>query len=136
MSTDRVQEYLSTVPVVTKVLLLLNCAIHAVIFFTSFPLDLVAINPVMVIVRGEYYRLVSSAFVHSGILHIAMNMSSLLAIGAALENRYGSVKLLFLTLWALILSGTVFVTLVWCVVVYNYALFVRSAFTVCCGNCS
>ncbi len=42
-----------------------------------------------------------------------MNMSTLLAIGAALETKYGSVKMLFLTLWALVLSGTMFVALIW-----------------------
>lgn len=113
MSTTRAQEFFSTIPIVTKVLLAVNSLIHIAIFFTSFPVNIVSINPVMIIYRGEYYRLISSAFVHGGLLHIGMNMSTLLAIGGALENKYGSTKMLFLTLWALVLSGTMFVTLIW-----------------------
>lgn len=112
-ATARVQEFLVTIPVVTKFLLFLNIGIHIVIFLTSFPIHLLAISPVLVVVRSDYYRLISSAFVHGGLLHIAMNMSTLLAIGRSLELQYGSVLMLFLTLWALILTGATFVGLVW-----------------------
>ena len=113
MSTARAQEFLSSIPIVTKCLLIFNVMVHAVIFLTSYPVYFLAINPILVIYRGEYYRLISSAFVHGGILHIAMNMSTLLAIGGSLENQYGSLYLIFLTLWALILDGTLFIILVW-----------------------
>ena len=113
MSTDRVQEYLSSIPIVTKSLLLFNIAVHVVLFVTSFPVNDLAINPLVIIVRGEYYRMVSSAFVHGGLMHIAMNMSTLLAIGGSLENQYGTIPMLFLTLWCLLLCGATFVCMVW-----------------------
>ncbi|KAJ1432059.1 hypothetical protein B484DRAFT_395140 [Ochromonadaceae sp. CCMP2298] len=113
MSTARVQEYLGNIPLVTKALLFVNVAIHIILFLTSFPVNLLAINPLFIIYRGEYYRLVSSAFVHGGVLHILMNMSSLVALGTMLENSYGSMRMLFLTLWSLVLCGCTFVALVW-----------------------
>jgi rhomboid protease GluP len=113
MSTARAQEYLASIPVVTKILLIFNIVVHVAIFVSSLPLAYVAINPILIIVRGEYYRLVSSAFVHGGLLHIGMNMSTLLAIGGALETQYGSLTMLFLTSWALVLTGSTFVLLVW-----------------------
>ncbi len=118
MSTARVYDYLSTIPIVTKCLLLLNLAIHVVLFLISFPVNDLAINPMVIIIRGEYYRMVSSAFVHGGIMHIGMNMSTLLAIGGSLENQYGTLTMLFLTLWCLILCGATFVCMVW-----SYATF-------------
>mmetsp|Transcript_32077 Transcript_32077/g.54099 ORF Transcript_32077/g.54099 Transcript_32077/m.54099 type:complete len:419 (+) Transcript_32077:81-1337(+) len=111
--TARVEEFLRTVPIVTKILLTTNIAIHVLIFFTSFPVNELAINPLMIIIRGEFYRIFTSAFVHGGIMHIAMNMSSLLGIGALLEKQYGSIRMLFITLWALVLCGCMYTCLVW-----------------------
>jgi membrane associated rhomboid family serine protease len=113
MSTARVQEYLGNIPLVTKALLALNVGVHILLFLTSFPIHLLAINPQFVLSRGEYYRLISSAFVHGGVLHILMNMSSLIAMGTMLENSYGSMRMLILTLWAVVLCGCTFVALVW-----------------------
>ena len=113
MSTNRIQEYLLTIPVVTKFLLVLNIAIHIVLFVTSFPTNYLAINPAIVLAYGEYYRLVSFVFVHSGLLHIGMNMSTLVVLGPALENQYGSMKMIFITAWSIIISGMMFIFLVW-----------------------
>jgi membrane associated rhomboid family serine protease len=41
---------------------------------------------------GEYYRLVSAAFLHFGILHIAMNMYVLWILGSALERYAGPLR--------------------------------------------
>ncbi|WP_159438112.1 rhomboid family protein [Salimicrobium flavidum] len=42
------------------------------------------------IVKGEWWRLVSSMFLHIGVLHIAMNMLALFYLGSAVEQIYGS----------------------------------------------
>jgi rhomboid protease GluP len=112
-TSSRVQEYLSTIPLVTKVLLFINVTVHALIFVSSFNINDLAINPALIIVRGEYYRVISSAFVHGGILHIAMNMSSLVALGPALEFKYGSLKMALLTFWAIFIEGFLFVSFIW-----------------------
>ncbi len=49
---------------------------------------------------NEWYRVLSSGFVHSGIIHVAFNMYLLYALGRSLETRYGS-----LTFGGLYLAG-------------------------------
>ena len=46
-------------------------------------------GPLMVI-RGEWWRLVTAGFVHGGILHILMNMWVLFDLGAQTEEHYGT----------------------------------------------
>jgi membrane associated rhomboid family serine protease len=41
---------------------------------------------------GEYYRLVSAAFIHFGLLHIAFNMYALYLLGGALERYAGTLR--------------------------------------------
>ncbi len=44
---------------------------------------------------GESWRMVSSMFLHFGILHLAVNMFSLYSLGSSLEPKVGSVRFLF-----------------------------------------
>lgn len=48
------------------------------------------------IASGQYYRLITCMFLHGGILHIALNMYSLYAIGPLVERIYGKVKFLMI----------------------------------------
>jgi membrane associated rhomboid family serine protease len=48
--------------------------------------------------QGEYYRLVTSAFLHAGLLHIMFNMFALVQIGPLLEQALGRVRFLALYL--------------------------------------
>jgi membrane associated rhomboid family serine protease len=41
---------------------------------------------------GEYYRLISAAFIHFGALHIAFNMYALYLLGGALERYAGTLR--------------------------------------------
>lgn len=41
------------------------------------------------IADGQYWRLITSGFLHFGVLHIAMNMFALFQLGRALENGLG-----------------------------------------------
>lgn len=41
---------------------------------------------------GEYYRFITCAFLHGGIMHIALNMYALYAIGPLIEKTYGKSK--------------------------------------------
>jgi rhomboid protease GluP len=61
-------------------------------FWPSAP-DLVAWGAndgARVILRQEYWRLITSVFVHGGLLHLAVNMWSLVAIGTLVERLYGN----------------------------------------------
>jgi rhomboid protease GluP len=44
----------------------------------------------------QWWRLVTAMFLHGGLLHLGMNMASLLQLGPALEELYGSARYLFL----------------------------------------
>jgi len=98
-------------PIVTKGLLVFNVCIHVLVFVTSTELGSLAISAQAVWLRSEYYRIVTSAFTHSGLLHIAMNMSSLLQLGSSLEVQFGSIRFLFMSVWAVFLVGGTYVLL-------------------------
>jgi rhomboid protease GluP len=48
------------------------------------------------ILDGEWYRLVTAMFLHGGLIHIGVNMMSLMNLGPLVEEVYGSAKYLFL----------------------------------------
>src|SRR5204862_4637739 len=64
-----------------------------------------AMAPVLV-ADGEYYRLLTAAFLHAGLLHIAFNMGALYLFGPALERALGRGRFLALYL-AAALGGSV-----------------------------
>ena len=54
-------------------------------------------QPVLIAVQGEWFRLVSSMFLHVGLLHLAFNMYVLFLLGPPLERVLGHGR--FLTLY-------------------------------------
>lgn len=50
--------------------------------------------------HGEYYRMLTGAFLHAGLLHIAFNMLCLWMLGVALEGAVGRVRFLAIYLAA------------------------------------
>jgi membrane associated rhomboid family serine protease len=44
------------------------------------------------VAAGQYYRLLSAAFIHYGLLHIAVNMYALYLLGGAFERYVGSLR--------------------------------------------
>lgn len=63
-------------------------------------LESFAMNPIAIGVFGEYYRLVTSMFLHIGIMHIAFNMLILYLLGPTLERVLGPVRFVALYLLA------------------------------------
>lgn len=57
------------------------------------------------ILDGEWYRLLTSAFLHIGIIHLLVNMYSLYVIGPHIENYYGKLKYVFIYLFSAIFGG-------------------------------
>ncbi len=55
---------------------------------------------------GEYYRLVTSAFLHDGIIHLGLNMYILWFLGQILEPGFGKAR--FLTLFTVSMLGGAF----------------------------
>ena len=50
------------------------------------------------VATGEYYRLLTAAFLHAGVFHLAMNMFALATLGPVLESALGRVRFLALYL--------------------------------------
>jgi membrane associated rhomboid family serine protease len=55
------------------------------------------------VAAGEYYRLLTSAFLHANLLHLAMNMFALVTIGPPLERELGTGR--FVALYVLSALG-------------------------------
>jgi membrane associated rhomboid family serine protease len=55
-----------------------------------------ASHPYPIFVQHEWWRLVTAMFLHGGLIHIGFNMMSLMQLGPALEEVYGSARYLFL----------------------------------------
>jgi membrane associated rhomboid family serine protease len=99
----------STTPVVTFVLI----AINVVAFVVQKASSRVAADFVMwspAVAHGELYRLLTSAFLHSGITHILFNMFALYVVGPPLEMWLGRVRFAALYLLSA-LGGSVLIYL-------------------------
>lgn len=85
-------------PIVTYVLI----AINVIVFLFGFLLnqgDLLVnlfANYGPYVVNGDYYRLITSAFVHVNIMHILFNMYALYILGSQAEGFFGKGKFLII----------------------------------------
>ncbi len=55
------------------------------------------------VATGQYYRLLTAAFLHAGVFHLALNMFALAQLGPVLESALGRVR--FLALYVLAALG-------------------------------
>ena len=61
--------------------------------------------PFDVLVRRQWWRILTYAFLHAGFLHVAVNMYALYSMGPLLESMWGSVRFLVLYLVAAFVGG-------------------------------
>ncbi|GGM31553.1 rhomboid protease GluP [Paraliobacillus quinghaiensis] len=57
------------------------------------------------IIDGEWWRIISSMFLHIGLLHLVMNMLALHIVGSIVEQIYGSKRFLIIYFFAGIMGG-------------------------------
>ena len=89
---------------VTKVLLGLNIAIFVLQLATDGEItDRYKSFGYAIALGDEYYRLMTAAFLHAGVLHIAFNMYCLFLVGPPLEATLGRAR--YLTLYLLAAVG-------------------------------
>lgn len=69
------------------------------------------LNPEKILHDGEWYRIITSSFMHGNLMHILMNMMSYFTLGSALERRLGSLFLFSVVLWSAIICSIVHVTI-------------------------
>lgn len=55
--------------------------------------------------EGQYYRLITCGFLHGGLIHVALNMYALYAIGPIVETFIGKFKYIIIYFSSLILSS-------------------------------
>jgi rhomboid protease GluP len=83
-------------PLFTYILIAANLLVYVIGYFDpSLELSMRlggANNREFVLVNGEYYRLLTSMFLHGGLAHITFNMLSLYIIGRTIEALYGHVR--------------------------------------------
>lgn len=97
------------VPVVTYTLLAANIAVFVLQMTSRMVQYKFSLLPGAV-AAGEYYRLITSAFIHYGLVHILFNMWALYVLGPPLERYLG--RLRFASLYLLsALGGSVVVYL-------------------------
>ena len=95
-------------PIVTTILIALNIILFLAMYvfgegsthvltlyrFGAFSKDAV--------LMGDFYRLITSAFLHIGIVHLLCNMYSLYVLGPQLEGFFGKTKFLIIYLFSAI----------------------------------
>src|SRR5574344_717760 len=88
------------VPIVTYVLMGINIIIFlfGLLFNQSELFINLFANYGPYVVDGDYYRLLSSTFIHANILHIAFNMYALYLLGSQAESFFGKGKFLIIYL--------------------------------------
>lgn len=64
-----------------------------------------ALVPAFVLQYGQWWRIITGAFLHGGLIHIGVNMMSLWFLGRFIEFAVGSWRMLFIYMASLIASG-------------------------------
>ncbi|MFC0522610.1 rhomboid family intramembrane serine protease [Pontibacillus salicampi] len=86
-------------PILTYLLIAINLIMFTIIEWNGGSTDTYTLveygakyNPA--IIDGEWWRIVSSMFLHIGFLHITLNMLALYVLGSVVERMYGSIRFL------------------------------------------
>lgn len=88
--------------VITYILIGINIIMYLLSLFISSnfnaALIILGANNRALVLGGDYYRLITSAFLHGSLLHLLVNMYSLLVIGKEVETYLGKTKFLLIYL--------------------------------------
>ena len=95
-------------PPVTIALTLLNVLVFVGVIETP-SVKRVCLRPASILYKGEWQRLVYSAFTHADEYHLYYNMASFLYKGSQLEPLYGSVKFALLIGELILTSGLMYI---------------------------
>lgn len=97
----------SNTPVLTIILITINVLIFLYgLFFDKSSMLINNFALYAPYVRGgDYYRLISSAFLHVSLFHLLVNMYSLYIIGSQIENFFGKTKYIVIYLFSAIIGS-------------------------------
>lgn len=111
---------LNRFPVMTALIILINIAVFVYMEIAGSTEDIIylyghgALNYDAVVLKGEYYRIITHFFIHNGIEHLINNMLVLAVTGYYFERVLGKIQYLIIYMVSGVLAGTV--SLFW----YNY----------------
>lgn len=97
----RIRQVGATTPYATYALIAINVVVYLAAALQAHTSALTAVNSRILwngglyepkVADGEYWRLITSGFLHLSIIHIAANMISLLLIGVQLEKFMGTAR--------------------------------------------
>lgn len=98
-------------PIITYILILTNIIVFMLMYMlgngsndTKTLIDFGA-NYVILTKSGEYYRIITSAFLHIGAVHLLLNMYSLYIVGTQVEYFYGKIKYLIIYCFSAIMGS-------------------------------
>ena len=98
-------------PIITYILIFINIIMFVLMYMlgngsenTNTLIDFGA-NYILLTKAGEYYRLITSGFLHIGVIHLLLNMYSLYIVGTQVEYFYGKVKYIIIYLFSLIMGS-------------------------------
>jgi membrane associated rhomboid family serine protease len=80
----------------TYLLIVVNVGVFLLLGSSQSVYSWGANNQRVVFENGEYYRLLTSMFLHANVLHIAFNMLALYSLGRVLESYYGRTRFLLI----------------------------------------
>lgn len=105
--TESFKEFIRYYPVVSFIVLI-HILLYLLTVIPAFPSawlfePLMGVN--LYIVQGEYWRLVTPIFIHSGLAHVLFNSFSLVLFGPALERMLGKSRFILLYLATGILAN-------------------------------
>lgn len=98
-------------PIITYGLIIINIIVFLsmYIFFNgSYDVDTLlkfGANYSLLVKSGEYYRLITSCFIHIGLIHLFFNMYALYIVGSQIEKFYGKTKYLIIYLYSAIMGS-------------------------------
>ena len=64
-----------------------------------------ATQPILIALEGQYWRFLTSVFLHYGVLHLAVNGYALMILGSVVESEYGRLRWIVLFLATGIAGG-------------------------------
>ena len=98
-------------PYITLGIIFINCLIFLLMYLlgngsknTNTLINFGALYKPKVL-SGEYYRLITSSFLHIGIIHLLVNNYSLYIIGSQMESFLGKIKFIFVYLISALCGG-------------------------------
>lgn len=108
---SRFEETLRTIPPITLGTIALCCILYILQVVLDIRVTNWTLSPALVL--SQPYRVITSALLHNGPLHLGMNMMSMYAIGMMVEQRLGSLRLLFTIVASIGMTAAVHVSIAW-----------------------